>query len=34
MKIAVNACRLLLAVVFIFSGFVKADDPNGTVYKL
>jgi len=33
-KILVNACRLLLAVTFITSGFVKADDPYGTVYKL
>ncbi len=34
MKIMVNACRLLLAVTFIISGFVKADDPYGTVYKM
>ena len=33
-KISVNTCRLLLAVTFIFSGFVKANDPYGTVYKL
>lgn len=32
--IAVNVCRLLLAATFIFSGFVKANDPLGTVYKL
>ena len=30
----VNICRLVLALVFIFSGFVKAIDPLGTVYKL
>ncbi|MBR1668329.1 MAG: DoxX family protein [Bacteroidaceae bacterium] len=34
LTIAVNACRLLLAATFIFSGFVKANDPLGTVYKL
>lgn len=33
LKLNVNACRLLLAVTFIFSGFVKANDPYGTVYK-
>lgn len=32
--IAVNVCRLLLAATFIFSGFVKANDPLGTMYKL
>ena len=32
--VVVNVCRLLLAVTFIFSGFVKANDPLGTVYKL
>ncbi|MBQ9665672.1 MAG: DoxX family protein [Bacteroidaceae bacterium] len=34
LSIAVNTCRLLLAATFIFSGFVKANDPLGTVYKL
>jgi len=34
LTIAVNVCRLLLAATFIFSGFVKANDPFGTVYKL
>ena len=34
MKITVNVFRLLLAVTFITSGFAKADDPYGTVYKL
>ncbi len=33
-KIAVNIARLLLAVVFIGSGFVKAVDPMGTAYKI
>ncbi|MBQ8158677.1 MAG: DoxX family protein [Prevotella sp.] len=30
----VNLCRLLLALVFILSGFVKAIDPLGTQYKI
>ena len=34
LTIAVNACRLLLATTFTFSGFIKANDPLGTVYKL
>ena len=34
LTITVNVCRLLLAATFIFSGFVKANDPLGTVYKL
>lgn len=33
-KILVDACRFLLAATFIFSGFIKANDPFGTVYKL
>ena len=32
--IAVNLCRLVLAVTFIFSGYVKAIDPLGTQYKI
>lgn len=30
----VNAMRFVLALVFAFSGFVKAIDPMGTVYKM
>ena len=33
-SILVNVCRLVLAVTFIFSGYVKAIDPLGTQYKL
>ena len=29
-----NICRFVLAGVFIFSGFVKAIDPSGTLYKI
>lgn len=31
---AVNACRLVVALTFTLSGFVKAVDPMGTAYKL
>lgn len=30
----VNVCRFALAATFIFSGYVKAIDPLGTLYKL
>lgn len=33
-KIATECCRLLLGVVFIFSGFVKAVDPTGGAIKI
>lgn len=34
LKMIVNLCRVIVAVTFIFSGFVKAIDPIGTQYKL
>lgn len=34
LKIAVNTCRFMLAATFLFSGFVKANDPMGMVFKL
>ena len=33
-KTVVNICRIILALTFIFSGFVKAVDPLGTQYKI
>ena len=34
LKAGVNVCRFLLAVVFVFSGFVKVIDPLGFFYKI
>lgn len=31
---AVNVCRFVVALTFVFSGYVKAVDPIGTQYKL
>lgn len=33
-KAIANICRFLLAATFLFSGFVKANDPMGMAYKL
>jgi len=33
-KTAVNVCRVVVALTFILSGFVKAVDPIGTQYKI
>ncbi|MGN1376000.1 MAG: MauE/DoxX family redox-associated membrane protein, partial [Prevotella sp.] len=34
MAVFVNVCRLLVALTFVFSGYVKAVDPLGTQYKM
>lgn len=34
LKVAVETSRMLLSATFLFSGFVKANDPLGTMYKL
>ena len=32
--LGVNVCRFVVALTFVFSGYVKAVDPIGTQYKL
>ena len=32
--VSTNICRVVLALVLALSGFVKAVDPKGTMYKL
>ncbi len=34
MKLLVNICRVIVGVLFIFSGLVKANDPHGLSYKM
>jgi uncharacterized membrane protein YphA (DoxX/SURF4 family) len=34
MKLLVNICRIIVGVLFIFSGLVKAMDPQGLAYKM
>ena len=33
-NILTNICRFVVALAFVFSGFVKAIDPLGTQYKI
>ena len=34
MKIITQICRILVGVLFIFSGLIKANDPTGFAFKL
>lgn len=34
MKVLVNISRIIVGILFIFSGFIKANDPRGLSYKM
>ncbi|MBL7707952.1 MAG: DoxX family protein, partial [Chitinophagaceae bacterium] len=34
MKATINIIRVIVGVLFIFSGLVKANDPHGLSYKM
>jgi hypothetical protein len=34
MKIVTSICRILVGLLFIFSGVIKSNDPKGTAIKL
>src|ERR1700760_1369964 len=34
MKLLINSCRMIVGILFIFSGLIKANDPLGLSYKM